>query len=47
MTEMTSQEIGRFLSHGTFTCKLATIRKGGTPIVLLILWFVLDKKNDE
>ena len=33
MTEMTSEEIGRFLSHGTFTGKLATIGKGGTPHV--------------
>ena len=46
MTEMTSEEIFRFLSHGTFTGKLATIRKGGTPHVAPV-WFVLDKKNDD
>jgi hypothetical protein len=33
MTEMTSEEIGRFLSHGTFAGKLATTRKGETPHV--------------
>ena len=46
MTEMTREEIRRFLSHGTFTGKLATVRKDGSPHVAPI-WFVLDENNND
>jgi PPOX class probable F420-dependent enzyme len=46
MTEMTKEEIRRFLNHGTFTGKLATVRKDGRPHVAPI-WFVLEDNNDD
>ena len=41
MTEMTKTEIRKFLTQGTFTAKLATVKKDGSPHVVPI-WFVLD-----
>ena len=46
MTEMTREEIRRFLVHGTFTGKLATVRKDGTPHVAPV-WFVLDENSND
>jgi nitroimidazol reductase NimA-like FMN-containing flavoprotein (pyridoxamine 5'-phosphate oxidase superfamily) len=45
MAKMTIEEIRRFLSHGTFTGKLATVRKNGSPHVAPV-WFVLDEDNN-
>ena len=42
---MTKQEIKSFLLQGTFTGKLGTINKNGTPHVVPI-WFTLDNKNN-
>jgi PPOX class probable F420-dependent enzyme len=44
MTEMSKAEIRRFLMQGTFTGKLATVKKNGSPQVVPI-WFVLDEGN--
>jgi PPOX class probable F420-dependent enzyme len=41
MTEMSKAEVARFLMHGTFTGKLATVKKDGSPHVVPI-WFVLE-----
>ena len=41
MTEMSKREIEKFLIGGTFTAKLATVKKDGSPHVVPI-WFVLD-----
>jgi PPOX class probable F420-dependent enzyme len=41
MTEMSKAEIRRFLMQGTFTGKLATVKKDGSSHVVPI-WFVLD-----
>src|SRR5947209_18865493 len=46
MTEMSKAEIGRFLMQGTFTGKLATVRKDGSSHVVPI-WFVLDNENSN
>jgi PPOX class probable F420-dependent enzyme len=44
---MSRKEIQKFLMHGTFTAKLATVKKDGSPHVVPI-WFVLDgRKNQE
>lgn len=40
MTEMSNAEIRKFLTRGTFTGKLATVKKDGSPHVVPI-WFVL------
>jgi PPOX class probable F420-dependent enzyme len=45
MSEMTKVEIRNFLLQGTFTGKLGTINKNGTPHVVPI-WFTLDNKNN-
>ena len=42
---MTKDEIRRFLLQGTFTGKLGTINKNGTPHVVPI-WFTLDDENN-
>ena len=42
---MTKDEIRRFLLQGTFTGKLGTINKNGTPHVVPI-WFILDDENN-
>jgi PPOX class probable F420-dependent enzyme len=44
MAEMSKAEIGRFLNKSTFTGKLATVKKNGSPHVVPI-WFVLDFRN--
>jgi PPOX class probable F420-dependent enzyme len=46
MTEMSKAEIGRFLMQGTFTGKLATVKKDGSSHVVPI-WFVLDNRNNN
>ena len=46
MTEMSKAEIGRFLTRGTFTGKLATVKKDGSSHVVPI-WFVLDNCNSK
>jgi PPOX class probable F420-dependent enzyme len=40
MTDMSKAEVARFLMHGTFTGKLATVKKDGSPHVVPI-WFVV------
>ena len=44
MTEMTISEIKKFLMKNTFTAKLATVKKDGSPHVVPI-WFVLDDQK--
>jgi PPOX class probable F420-dependent enzyme len=46
MTEMSKAEIARFVMQGTFTGKLATVRKDGSSHVVPI-WFVLDNANSK
>jgi PPOX class probable F420-dependent enzyme len=41
MAEMSKKEIRKFLMHGTFTGKLATVKKDGSSHIVPI-WFVLD-----
>ena len=42
---MTKVEIRNFLMQGTFTGKLGTINKNGTPHVVPI-WFTLDDEDN-
>jgi PPOX class probable F420-dependent enzyme len=44
MAEMSKKEIRKFLMQGTFTGKLATIKKDGSSHIVPI-WFVLDGDN--
>jgi|SRR6266511_1840598 len=44
MAEMSKKEIRKFLMQGTYTGKLATVKKDGSPHVVPI-WFVLDDHN--
>jgi PPOX class probable F420-dependent enzyme len=44
MAEMTKKEIRKFLMQGTFTGKLATVKKDGSSH-LVPIWFVLDDSN--
>jgi PPOX class probable F420-dependent enzyme len=46
MTEMSKEEIARFIMQGTFTGKLATVRNGGSSHVVPI-WFVLDNNENS
>ena len=46
MPEMSKTEIRRFLTRGTFTGKLATVKQDGSSHVVPI-WFVLDKSNSR
>jgi nitroimidazol reductase NimA-like FMN-containing flavoprotein (pyridoxamine 5'-phosphate oxidase superfamily) len=46
MTEMSKKEIEKFLMRSTFTAKLATVKKDGSPHVIPI-WFVLDGGKDQ
>jgi PPOX class probable F420-dependent enzyme len=46
MTEMSNEEIARFVMQGTFTGKLATVKKDGGSHVVPI-WFVLDNENSK
>ena len=41
MAEMSEKEIKKFLMNGTFTGKLATVKKDGSSHIVPI-WFVLD-----
>ena len=45
MSEMTKDEIRSFLLQGTFTGKLGTISKNGTPHIVPI-WFTLDDEDN-
>jgi nitroimidazol reductase NimA-like FMN-containing flavoprotein (pyridoxamine 5'-phosphate oxidase superfamily) len=45
MSEMTKVEVRNFLLQGTFTGKLGTINKNGTPHIVPI-WFTLDDENN-
>ncbi len=47
MAEMSKKEIKKFLMQGTFTGKLATVKKDGSSHIVPI-WFVLDggKKSE-
>lgn len=44
MPDMSKEEIRSFLLKGTFTGKLGTINKNGTPHVVPI-WYTLDEDN--
>jgi PPOX class probable F420-dependent enzyme len=44
MSEMSKREIRRFLMKSTFTGKLATVKKDGSPHVVPI-WFVLESRK--
>lgn len=44
MAEMSKKEIKKFLMQGTFTGKLATIKRDGSSHIVPI-WFVLDGGN--
>lgn len=44
MPDMSKDEIRSFLLKGTFTGKLGTINKNGTPHVVPI-WYTLDEDN--
>jgi PPOX class probable F420-dependent enzyme len=46
MAEMSKAETARFLIQGTFTGKLATVKKDGSSHVAPI-WFVLEKGNSR
>ncbi len=46
MTYMSEEEIKIFLTQGTFTAKIATVKKDGSPHVVPI-WFVLDERNNK
>ena len=46
MTEMSKKEIRKFLMEGTFTGKLATVKKDGSSHVVPI-WFILDDSNTD
>jgi PPOX class probable F420-dependent enzyme len=44
MTSMSEKEIKRFLMQGTFTGKLATIKKDGSSHIVPV-WFVLESSD--
>jgi PPOX class probable F420-dependent enzyme len=44
MAEMSKKEIRKFLMQGSFTVKLATVKKDGSSHIVPI-WFVLDGGN--
>jgi PPOX class probable F420-dependent enzyme len=45
MSKMTKDEIRDFLLKGTYTGKLGTINKDGTPHVVAI-WYTVDEQNN-
>ena len=45
MTAMSKAELRSFLSQGTLTAKLATVKEDGSPHVVP-LWFVLDEEDN-
>jgi PPOX class probable F420-dependent enzyme len=46
MAEMSKKEIRKFLMQGTFTGKLATVKKDGSSHIVPI-WFVLDGGSNK
>ena len=46
MTYMSEEEIKIFLTQCTFTAKIATVKKDGSPHFVPI-WFVLDERNNK
>lgn len=46
MAKMSNKEIKKFLMRGTFTGKLTTVKKDGSPHVVPI-WFMLDKEKNQ
>jgi len=46
MAQMTKSEIKKFLMKDTFTGKLATVKKNGSPHVVPI-WFVVEEINSR
>lgn len=46
MTKMSKAEVARFLMQGTFTGKLATVKKDESPHVVPI-WFVVEKGKER
>ena len=46
MAQMTKSEIKKFLMKDTFTGKLATVKKNGSPHVVPI-WFVVEEVNSR
>lgn len=46
MTEMSKAETRRFVMQGTFTGKLATVKKDGSSHVVPV-WFVMDNTNSK
>ena len=46
MTYMSITEIKTFLTQGTFTAKIATVKKDGSPHVVPI-WFLLDDEQND
>ena len=46
MRAMSAQEVNAFLSHGTRTAKLATVRADGRPHVTPV-WFVIDPATGD
>jgi PPOX class probable F420-dependent enzyme len=43
---MSNKEIKKFLTQGTFTAKIATVKKDGSPHVVPI-WFILDDEQND
>ncbi len=46
MTYMSKNETQKFLMQGTFTAKLTTVNKDGSPHVVPV-WFVLDERKNR
>jgi PPOX class probable F420-dependent enzyme len=46
MTYMSKNETQKFLMQGTFTVKLTTVNKDGSPHVVPV-WFVLDERKNR
>jgi PPOX class probable F420-dependent enzyme len=44
--EMSRDELDHFLMHGTFTCKVATVKADGRPHIAPV-WFVLDEDTKD
>jgi PPOX class probable F420-dependent enzyme len=46
MTYMSKNETRKFLLQGTFTAKLTTVNKDGSPHVVVV-WFILDERKNR
>ena len=46
MTYMSKSETKKFLMQGTFTAKITTVNKDGSPHVVPV-WFVLDERKNR